>query len=429
MSVPTALEGPLGFNVLGYLSGNLGLAVAARNSLAMLLERGERVAVFDFDAGRGRSGHDRSFLHLVRRIQQAPFGINLFHLNPPDIVYFLADHERRLRLSRRLNVCVPFWELPRLPERPWVSVLESCDLVLAPSKFVAAAVRTSAPRARVVHYPQSVLLPDGVGANRSRWALPAEATTFLVTLDLGSDIDRKNPFAAISAFEQAFGRDRAAHLVIKLNNARMSVRLRQRALELVTRVSRSPNVTVVNESLSYRDVISLYASCDVLVSLHRSEGLGLHMLECMALAKPVIATRWGGNLDFMDERCAALIDYDLVPVRSEHDCYRREVIGPGQVWAEPDLAQAAAAMAALADDAQRSAELGARARAAYLETRRVFLDNPAIETVIRAWRSTRSRGGDHAVRAAALSAARKLGPYRRTRRIAARVLRRLRPRR
>ena len=45
----------------------------------------------------------------------------------------------------------------------------------------------------------------------------------------------------------------------------------------------------------------MMAACDCYVSLHRSEGLGLTMAEAMAVGKPVVATAWSGNLDFMSD--------------------------------------------------------------------------------------------------------------------------------
>ena len=45
----------------------------------------------------------------------------------------------------------------------------------------------------------------------------------------------------------------------------------------------------------------MIASCDCYVSLHRSEGLGLTMAEAMYFGKPVIATAYSGNLDFMND--------------------------------------------------------------------------------------------------------------------------------
>ncbi len=101
----------------------------------------------------------------------------------------------------------------------------------------------------------------------------------------------------------------------------------------------------------------MIASADCYVSLHRSEGFGLTPAEAMCMGKPVIATRYGGNLEFMNDRNSWLVDCELVP------------IGPGQgalsrdgEWADPDVEQAAGYMREIF--AEPSARATARAQGA-----------------------------------------------------------------
>lgn len=129
-----------------------------------------------------------------------------------------------------------------------------------------------------------------------------------------------------------------------------------------------PNTIVIDRQLTYAETLSLNASCDVYVSLHRSEGLGLNLLQAMTLGRPVIATGWSGNMDFMTPEDSCLVGYALVPVRATHYAYRPEAIGPGQVWAEPSIAEAAW-MRRLADDESLRRRIGAAAQAA-MDTRR-----------------------------------------------------------
>ena len=51
----------------------------------------------------------------------------------------------------------------------------------------------------------------------------------------------------------------------------------------------------------------MIATSDCYVSLHRSLGLGSTIADAMALGVPVIATSYGGNLDYMDEHNSVLI--------------------------------------------------------------------------------------------------------------------------
>ena len=45
---------------------------------------------------------------------------------------------------------------------------------------------------------------------------------------------------------------------------------------------------------------ALQAACDCYVALHRSEGFGLAVAECMYLGKPVIATGWSATAEYLD---------------------------------------------------------------------------------------------------------------------------------
>jgi len=78
----------------------------------------------------------------------------------------------------------------------------------------------------------------------------------------------------------------------------------------------------------------------------------------MALGKPVIGTAWSGPVDFMNASNGFPVRYDLVELTDEFGPYTA-----GQVWAEPDLEDAARAMRAVRDRPAEAALLGERARA------------------------------------------------------------------
>jgi glycosyltransferase involved in cell wall biosynthesis len=105
------------------------------------------------------------------------------------------------------------------------------------------------------------------------------------------------------------------------------------------------------------DMAGLMADADIVISLHRSEGFGLVPAQAMALGKPVIATAWSGNVDFMNERNSALVSYSLVPVHDPEGAFQTD----NQKWAEANVEEAAQWLRRLAGDADLRARMGAAA--------------------------------------------------------------------
>ena len=58
----------------------------------------------------------------------------------------------------------------------------------------------------------------------------------------------------------------------------------------------------------------LYAAADAYVLPTRGEGWGRPYMEAMAMGLPTIGSRWSGNLEFMHDGNAWLVDGELVPV-------------------------------------------------------------------------------------------------------------------
>jgi len=351
---------PQGVNVIGHVSGNFGLGVAARATISRLLAWGHPVAVVDVDPGGGRARGDLTYASL-ECAGPCPYPLNLFHMNPLKIAKFARQWRPHATL-RSTIVCVPFWEMPQLP-LDWLPVLGVMDAVMAPSRFIRGALEQGLPGVPILDYPQTVVLPGGVQPDRLRWGVTEDTVMFLVTFDPFSGTNRKNPAGAVEAFQRAFRSGERVALVIKLNRSKQKAEGRQdRELqELMGLVGADGRIRVVDDRLPYAEVLSLYASADVTVSLHRAEGFGLHLMEAMALGKPVIATGWSGNMDFMTPENSCLVGYRLGPVRSERRVATVESARPGQVWAEPDLDEAAAWMRRLAGDAALRAAIGDRA--------------------------------------------------------------------
>ncbi len=353
-----------GVNLIAFHSANLGLGVSARHYYRYLLESGLEVCPVDLPVPGGRSGHDLSYADKFAPLDRAtPHAVNVFLMNPGDIRDHLRMRYPAVRTEGRVNVALPFWELARLPES-WLPTLSKMDVVIAASGFIrhAMAMDLTGPVIRSLHHP--IYLPERVAVDRARWDIPAGVVAFVCSFEMASDINRKNPFAGIRAFERALGGDPRALLIVKVNNANWDPSFVPHLDELKAIAARAGNVRILDVVLPYADVLSLFASSDVLVSLHRAEGLGLCLMEAMTLGRPVVATGWSGNMDFTTEQNSCLVGYDLVPVvNSTQPAYSSSFVRSDACWAEARVDEAAHWLRRLVDDPALRARIGARAAA------------------------------------------------------------------
>ncbi|MEO7517667.1 MAG: glycosyltransferase family 4 protein, partial [Acidimicrobiales bacterium] len=343
-----------GLNLTGYLTAEAGVGEAGR----LVAEAAAAVGLPH--ALRVTTATTSPVTHPLLPAGSAgsPYDVNLLCVNADRTAETCAELGSEA-LAGRATAGLWFWESPRLPER-MRHAFALVDEVWAASDFTRRALARDAPGpVRLLHLP--IRVPSQrPRATRADLGLPP-GFLVLVMLSLHSITERKNPLGAIEAYRRAFATDEGARLVVKTvggetHGADLG-RLRGAS------EGRS-DITVVDRSLRPSAARAMIAHCDCLLSLHRSEGFGLIMAEAMARARPVVATGWSGNLDFMDGTVAHLVPHDLVTIPVDCDPYA----GTG-LWAEPDLDAAAEALRRVHDDPAGTAALGERARRHIVATR------------------------------------------------------------
>jgi glycosyltransferase involved in cell wall biosynthesis len=193
-----------------------------------------------------------------------------------------------------------------------------------------------------------------IGELRARFRLPADKFLFLTLFDLNSYSARKNPRAVIDAFRQSGLAGNGAALVVKVQNVKGN---EADFAALQSSVRDLPGTVLLTDTLSRADIYALEAACDCFVSLHRSEGFGLAVAECMLLGKPVISTDWSATAEFVTRENGCPVRTRLATLEQNHGPYAK-----GSIWADPDPAHAADYMRTLFTDRALAQRLGAAAR-------------------------------------------------------------------
>jgi len=341
----------LGINLVGYARGEFGVAEILRRYVHTLQGSTVPFTVRNFDVGIASRQGDHSLHDLLS--EEFRYEVNLFCINA-DQMPLVREHWGDAVFAGRYNIGCWFWELEKFPAR-WHGAIDWMDEIWVTSPFVREAIAACTPKpVHIVPVSLSVNLPRSY--SRSEYGLADGVFLCLYSFDFNSFASRKNAQGAIAAFGRAFADGRRnVRLVIKtINGERHPDALRR----LTDAAAHDERIEVRDRFLDRNEMWGLLACCDCYVSLHRSEGLGLGMAECMLLGKPVVATAYSGNLAFMDAENSCLVRYALVPVEEgEYPAWE------GQHWADPDIDQAAAYLRRLADDPAYARQVGEKAKA------------------------------------------------------------------
>ena len=348
--------------VLGFASSHTSLGWTMRSVLRTLRTQGFAPIVIDIADrfGTRHLGSREGGATDLARVPPGP-GTVVLNVNPDQIGYALAGiADDALRGKWVIGYCV--WDLERIPEA-WKPPLDVLDEIWVPTRFVANAFAAE-PHGRPIRLvPYRIDPPEDVVRAPTRFGLPADRFLVLCGANLRSGVARKNLAGAMDAFERAFvcepsqarahgfeheigdgiGEDGRATLVVKLHDAHLAPQtagpIRDRA--------RSLGAVVIEEDLDDAAMWSLVASCDAVLSMHRAEGYGLLLKQGLLLDKPVVATGWSGNMDFMEGHpLAHPVRWHPVPVEDPEGIYETD---RGLTWADPSADHAAAILRDLAE--------------------------------------------------------------------------------
>lgn len=131
----------------------------------------------------------------------------------------------------------------------------------------------------------------------------------------------------LESFGRVFGSDDDVSLIVKPLGVPPA-----ELLTLLGRLRHSnpdfPDVVLIEDRLTDGDLKALYRQCHAFVAPSRAEGFGLPIAQALLSSLPVVATAWGGHLDYCDETNSWLIDYCFQRARTPNDQI-------ASVWAEP----------------------------------------------------------------------------------------------
>lgn len=161
--------------------------------------------------------------------------------------------------------------------------------------------------------------------------------------DVGED--RKNTGLLVKAFYETFkNKAKKPALILKTSGANNSYIDRDNLLKKIAAIRKTvnsvnvPNVYLLHGDFTDKEMNQLYNHRKVkaMVNLTKGEGFGRPLLEFSLVKKPIIASNWSGQVDFLNPEYCAMVGGQLTPV---HDSAANQWIVKEGLWFSPDHGQ------------------------------------------------------------------------------------------
>lgn len=340
------IQPKFGVNIIGFALGELGIGEDARMAVAACQAVGIPFKVINISPGSNVRQNDSTLLHHLDNsssMNNQDYSVNLFCLTGFETARIYLENGPSM-FQGKYNIGWWPWELPVWPKK-WECVLPIVDEIWAATRFTLKMYSQTIKKARlatnVSFMPMAVTL-NGLEYNkdinkvRKRFCLPSDAFIYLFIFDFNSYIERKNPIAIVEAFKCAFkSAEHKVALVIKT----MNVKKEDPKWNFFVSKCHDSRIYILDETIDRFEVISLINASDAYVSLHRSEGFGRTMAEAMLLDKPVIATNFSGNRDFVTKKIAYPVKCSYVKIKEGDYPYVSQ--SDNAWWADANIFDAA----------------------------------------------------------------------------------------
>ncbi len=330
-----------GINLIGYANHNLGIAEDLRTTKFALDLRKISSNLINFEPGDIKERKNNFASKSKKKFLNYKF--TLICLSAEETCRFRVSQGKNYFKNRYVIAYWP-WELPNWPERLNMA-FDLVDEIWVSTKFIKDSIipKTKKPikiMPLVVDYPDNILKPISENERnnlRQSLNIKKENIISIFCFDINSSMFRKNPMKTVETFVNSFDKNsnyyEKLNLIIKTYPSYSKINHQWEDLKKFCLSDK--RIKIIESNMTRKELLKLIGSCDIFLSLHRSEGFGRLLAESFKLGLDVIATNWSGNVDFCDGPLYSPVNFSLRELRPEEYKYYNN-----QYWAEPDLEDA-----------------------------------------------------------------------------------------
>lgn len=352
------MDKKFGVNIYGYINGEFGLGEAVRLLISALEDASIPYDLLNFDILTNHQHNDYSYTDFKT---EGTYAINLVLLGPAEakkIITYPKFNESNFK--NKYNIFYLNWESEYFPDE-YIKNLSFYNEIWFPSSYCEKIIsKYITLPTKIIPYPTEINLTP-LNEIEYNHFFDINKFNFLFLFDYNSTLERKNTLNLIRSFKKAFkAEDLRVTLTIKTSR---STRFKNEKNQLIREIGPYQNIVLVENIYEKNTLHHIIKNCDCYISLHRAEGYGLTMAEAMYFGKPVIATGYSGNLEFMTKENSFLVDYEMCKVDSKLLNYDKNT-----VWSNPSIDHASNLMKYVFEHQESANEIGKKAQLSILKS-------------------------------------------------------------
>jgi glycosyltransferase involved in cell wall biosynthesis len=306
-----------------------GYASACRNYIDALIDSGEvDLTVKPVSFEQQKTTHGKLAQKIEPFINRSlKYKIQIIHLTPENYPIHVKPN--------CYNIGYTVWETEQLPNQ-WATLCNKMDEIWVPSQWNVKVFKESGVTVPVYKVPHVISIPDM--SDMKPITIGADRDTY-VFYSILQWIERKGATSLLKAYLTEFNSDENVCLALKAYRLNTSGKEQEIIKQDIGRIKKALNLKEFPPIFFFGNLLpaeymkGFHSRGDCFVSAHRAEGWGICPAEAMSLGKPVIATGYSGNLEFMNEENSFLVRCQRTPVFNMlFPAYHGRM-----TWGDPDI--------------------------------------------------------------------------------------------
>lgn len=316
-------------------SGMSGYANAAKGYIADYILKGNPIQWYPlyFDTSKNDNTYYVDVLsESVIKTELKETDITILHSTPDLWKEYSKSHQKSERI-----VGYTVWETDSLPKK-WVKDINHLDEVWVPSTYNKEVFENSGVTSHLKIVPHAyhkenlfkksdVTIYDYLGKK-----IPSDKYTFYSIAEFHT---RKGIEDCIQVFDAVYAENNNVQLILKLHYLNNDIKSISHIFNSINKITDNigKSIYIITERLSRKEILMLHSFGDCYVSLNKGEAFGLTIFDANNFGKPVITTKYGGPLDFIDNDIMVECKIDQVSGMEKFSAN----YDSSQQWAYPDL--------------------------------------------------------------------------------------------